>query len=581
MGASLTRLLSCLLLFALIPLSAQKRGYVPGYVVTLEGDTLKGQVKDRSAEPFVELYQRIRFRPEEKKGKRKYGPAQIRGYAAGGRVYESLPLWEETAFFRFRYYLDPQADPTFLQVIRRDGPLTWYHQEFVYDDNDYLDFYPLFHRQGSHEMVRVTQGILGLKKKRLMEYFQDCPSLVNALSGDQLSTVKEVYEFYLDSCVSPDTSTLSKGIYRIVKTDTGRLQTPGRLPLQQRMDELRIPGVSLAIIEDYEVRETLFFGQTGNKAVVNRQTMFQAASVSKLVTALLVHHFVDQGLLDLDTDVNQYLRSWKIPENEFTRQKAVTLRLLLSHRSGLPPTNFGHRPEGGTPTLNEILDGVPPALNEPAIPQRVPGAEWAYSNIGYVLIQKILEDRLGKSLQEIAKEVLFEPVGMSRSTFEYPLPDSLARNEALPHDKDGKPGMPELLTPAKAQGGLLTTPEELARLLVEVLKASKWESGIFPKSLADGLLHPESILPFKMYDQQARMGLGALLLGEGKQVALMHNGYNSPGSVCIAIGFPYLGKGAVITVNSANGEALYLEILATLAETYQWPTGQFFRPGHR
>ncbi len=96
--------------------------------------------------------------------------------------------------------------------------------------------------------------------------------------------------------------------------------------------------------------------------------------------------------------------------------------------------------------------------------------------------------------------------------------------------------------------------------------------------MADGLLHTETALPFKWYGQRAGMGLGALIIGEGKQVAFVHNGYNSPGAVCIAIGFPYLGKGAVIMANGARGETLYLEILATLAECYQWPTGQFFKP---
>ena len=572
------RMLPWILMLLALPMAAQKKGYQQGYIITLEGDTLKGEVKDRSPEPFVELYGRIRFRPEGTRKMHKYGPQQIRGYAAGGRVYESLPLREETAFFRFRYYVDPKASHTFLRVMRREGPLTWYEQEFIYDDNHYLDSYPLFQREGNPEMVRVTQGIFGLKRQRLAEYFNDCPQLVLALLEDSISGVEEVFRYYLDSCASTDTGIRSKGINKISETDSGKLNTSLRFPVVERMEELRIPGVSVAVIEDYEVREILFFGQTGKNAAVNRHSLFQAASVSKLVTALLVHYYAAQGILDLDTDVNKYLSSWKIPGNPYTGEQAVTLRLLMSHRSGLPSTNFDYMPGQVIPTLNQILDGKPPALNKPAIPEEVPGRGWAYSNIGYALIQKILEDRLGKPLQEIAKEALFQPVGMDLSTFDYPLPGALAGNEAMPHGKDGKLLPPELSSPAKAQGGLLTTPEELARLLVELLKASKWESEVFPKPVADGLLHPAIALPFKMYGQDTRMGLGALLLGEGKQLAFMHNGYNSPGSVCVAIGFPYLGKGAVVMANSANGETLYLEILAALAETYGWPLGKFFNP---
>ncbi len=577
MGRFLKVMAAGLLILFLNELEAQKKGYEPGYVITLEGDTLPGWIKDRSPEPFVELYRRIRFLPRGKRGTRKYGPDQIRGYAIGERLYESVALREESAFFRFRYYIDPQAEPVFLQVIRRVGPLTWYHREFVYDDNHYLDFYPLFHRSGSRELVRVTQGILGLKKNRLTEYFQDCPGLAYALDEDRVSTVQDVFQFYLAYCALPEPHVLSKGVYRIVETDSGRVQTSRKVPLPERMEELRIPGLGVALIEDYQIREVLFYGQTGGNTLIGPYTLFEAASVSKLVTALMVHHYVDQGILDLDTDVNAYLSSWKIPENNYS-EKPVTLRLLLSHRSGLPPGNFEYLRERGIPTLEEILDGTAPALNEPAVPQKMPGQEWAYSNIGYVLIQKILEDRLGKPFEELAREAVFKPSGMDLSTFEYPLPEAFAENEALPHDKAGQSRPPELELPAKAQGGLLTTPRELASLVLEVLKASRWESGVFPKPVADGLLHPEIALPFKMYDQRAQMGLGALLFGAGKNVAFMHNGYNSPGSVCIAIGFPYLGKGAVVMSNSANGEALYLEIIATLAEACQWPLGQFFKP---
>ena len=566
------------MLLLALPLSAQKKGYETGYIITLEGDTLRGSVMDRSPEPFVGLYSRIRFRPHGEKRRLKYRAEQLRGYAAGGRVYESARLREETAFFRFRYFFDPGAEAVFLKVVRRDGPLTWYEQEFVHDDNDFVDFIPLFHKKGTPELVRVTQGLFGLKKQRLSEYFSDCPGMEDALSEGRLQTPEDVYEYYLDSCVPRKAGSLSEGIYRIAETGSGMLQTSSRTPLEARLQALRVPGVSIAVIDGYEIREVLFYGRTGNHAKVNRQTLFQAASVSKMVTALLVHHYVALGMLDLDKDVNTYLASWKIPENPFSRQRPVTLRLLLSHQSGLPGTNFDFPSNRPHPSLNQILDGAYPAGNKPAVPQAVPGEEWTYSNIGYVLVQKILEDRIGKPFQDLAREVLFEPAGMDLSTFDYPLPEALAKNEALPHDASGQPRAPELDSPVKAQGGLLTTPEELARLVLEVMKASKWESEMFPKPLADGLLQPERALPFKMYGQPVRMGLGALLFGEGKEIAFVHNGYNSPGSVCIAVGFPYMGKGAVIAANGANGEALYLEILATLAEAYAWPTGQFFKP---
>jgi hypothetical protein len=201
MPQSLGLLSFLLLICTQLPLAAQKKGYQPGYIITLERDTIKGQVKDRSPEPFTELYSRIRFIPEGQKSRDKYGSWQVLGYGSGGREYEALPIREESAFFRFRYYLDPGAPKSFLRIIRRDGPLTYYHKEYIHDDNFYLDFIPLIHREGEREMVRVTQGVLGLKRERLMEYFQDCQALVKAVSRKELREPEEVYEFYLENCM--------------------------------------------------------------------------------------------------------------------------------------------------------------------------------------------------------------------------------------------------------------------------------------------------------------------------------------------------------------------------------------------
>ena len=194
----------CLLAGTLLgcPSSPQdtRRGFEPGYIVTIQGDTLRGYIRDRAPEPFVELYRRIRFREEGRRGQVKLGPWDIQGYRAGGREYASVPLREDAAFFRFRYYTDYGAPRTFLRLVKRDGPLTYYRQEFTHDDNDFLDFFPLFHLEGEREMVRVTQGVFGLKRERLAEYFRDCEALVHAVMSKALTHPDEVYDFYLEHC---------------------------------------------------------------------------------------------------------------------------------------------------------------------------------------------------------------------------------------------------------------------------------------------------------------------------------------------------------------------------------------------
>ena len=108
-------------------------------------------------------------------------------------------------------------------------------------------------------------------------------------------------------------------------------------------------------------------------------TLFQAASISKLITAMAALRLVEEGVLDLDADVNEALRSWRVPENEHTQEYKVTLRGLLSHTAGMSPSGFPGYPAGeALPTLQQILDGEPPAGSEPVRVLQVPGTAYSY-----------------------------------------------------------------------------------------------------------------------------------------------------------------------------------------------------------
>jgi len=198
-----TYVLLILLILSITPLQGQRKNYSPGYIISLEGDTLEGWVKDRSAGAFTEIYSRIRFKDEKVLFRKTYKPHMIKGYACDERVYESVPLKEESSFFRFRYVINDSYERVFLRVIAREEPLTYYHWEYMDDDSNYLDHIPLFYLTGTHQMVRVSQGILGLKRKRLIEYFHDCHGLADAINSKRLKEVDEVYEFYLDNCMDP------------------------------------------------------------------------------------------------------------------------------------------------------------------------------------------------------------------------------------------------------------------------------------------------------------------------------------------------------------------------------------------
>ncbi len=371
---------------------------------------------------------------------------------------------------------------------------------------------------------------------------------------------------------------------RINNVETGLLEfKPGAPPgekkwtLAERMAVYKIPGVSIAIIDGYKIDWTKAYGRlkAGSDAVVTPESIFQAASTTKTVTAALVLHFVEEGRLDLDRDVNTYLKSWQVPENDFTKQKEVTLRLLLTHRSGLPATNFPHDEKAGPPTLVQVLKGEFPAQNKPATAEYLPGSRWQYSNISYVVLQQILEDVSGKPFALLAKEVIFEPLGMKSSTMVYPLEAKMRAHEAIPHDEKGQAGEPSLPPSALAQGGLLTTPSDLARLTIELMNAYQGRSSrLLSQDTVRQMFHKEADIDPRIFGFPVGQGLGVMLRGKGKDFSFAHPGANYPGTTCWLVGYPEPGKGAIIMANGVNGDMLSLEILPAISNEYGWPPNE-------
>jgi CubicO group peptidase (beta-lactamase class C family) len=317
--------------------------------------------------------------------------------------------------------------------------------------------------------------------------------------------------------------------------------------LAERMAFHKVPGISIAVIEGNTTEWAKGYGilKAGSPASVTPSSFFEAASTSKLITAALVMHYVENGRLALDRNVNGHLKSWQLAENEWTKEKKVTLRLLLTHQSGLPATNFPHDEKIGSPTLLQVLKGELPAKNKPAVVESVPGSRWNYSNIGYVVIQQILEDVAGKPFDQIAQEVLFRPIGMASSTFVYPLKKDLRDLEAVPHDDTGRACTPAMPGGALAQGGLMTTPSDLARFAIELMRAYQGKSDrILSRETVRLMFHKELDLDPRMFGFPLGEGLGVLLQGTGKDFSFLHPGSNDPGATSWLVGYPELGKGA-------------------------------------
>src|SRR5438876_8858011 len=129
-----------------------------------------------------------------------------------------------------------------------------------------------------------------------------------------------------------------------------------------RMAHYHVPGLSLACTHNGTVEWNQAFGVARVSGdPVTPETLFQASSISMPVTAVAVLRLVEQGKLNLDVDVNQYLRSWKLPSNRFTEKKKVTLRELLSHTAGATVHGFaGYATGQKVPTLVQVLNGESP-----------------------------------------------------------------------------------------------------------------------------------------------------------------------------------------------------------------------------
>jgi CubicO group peptidase (beta-lactamase class C family) len=337
------------------------------------------------------------------------------------------------------------------------------------------------------------------------------------------------------------------------------------LSLQERMAYYRVPGFSLAYIEQSELVWAKGFGVKEARVddPVTHATIFQAASISKPVTAMIVLSLVEAGVLDLDADVNEALHTWHIPDNEHTKEHKVTLRRLLSHTAGMSVSGYRGYPDGAPlPTFRQILDGEPPANSEPVRVVQAPGKGFTYSGGGYVVVQQLLEEVTGKSLADLAQEFVFDKLGMAHSTFEPILPERYVPQAATAHRDNGDPVPGKWHTyPEGAPASLWSTPADLAHLVVEVLKSNNAESG--------RVLSPE-MTRHMLTPQVAWMGLGYVVDEKDGWTWITHGGWNE-GFHSDFLGFLNTGQGVVWMTNGENGKLLGHEVMRGLAKVFGWP----------
>jgi CubicO group peptidase (beta-lactamase class C family) len=343
-----------------------------------------------------------------------------------------------------------------------------------------------------------------------------------------------------------------------------------QLHIRERMVHYNVPAVSVTVVDRYQVAWSRAYGYIReDKTRATTETLFQAASISKPVTAAAALILVARGTLDLDSPVDRYLSSWKIPESALAGNSPVTLRRLLSHSAGISVHGFeGYKATGPVPTLQQVLSGVPPANSLPVRVEEEPGRAWRYSGGGYTIVQQILEDVTDKPFPQVMKEMVLSKLGMESSAFLQPLPEQRAREAATGYLADGRPVTGRWHTyPEQAAAGLWTTPPDLAKFALWVMLSSTNPNRPREDMEAARLLVARQP---GLVTRYGGIGLGFFVGGEGKGRHFLHGGGNA-GFRCYMIGFPATGQGVVIMTNSDSGIPLSLEIMRAVAKQYGWP----------
>jgi CubicO group peptidase (beta-lactamase class C family) len=340
-----------------------------------------------------------------------------------------------------------------------------------------------------------------------------------------------------------------------------------------RMARHHTPGVSIAVVNNFELEWARGVGVADARsgAPVKTNTLFQAASISKPITALAVMRLVQDGVLDLDTDVNHYLKSWRVPANAGW-QPVITLRQILSHSAGLTVNGFPGYPVGAAiPTVPQLLSGLPPANTPRVIVNQLPGTRFRYSGGGTTIAQQVLTDRLGMPFPEIMRTLVLEPLGMHNSTYAQPLPATWQKQAATAHPWHGAPLKGRFhIYPEMAPAGLWTTATDLAKCGVALLRGvhGKDSTSVFTKATIESMFVPQ--LPQEKPNQGNYCGLGFFCSGSDAGFRFGHDGWNE-GFVSRTYFYKNLGTGIAIMINSNEGHQMFDEIADAVAAEYGWP----------
>jgi CubicO group peptidase (beta-lactamase class C family) len=366
-----------------------------------------------------------------------------------------------------------------------------------------------------------------------------------------------------DSQIQAEISAIENGLIKNIQIEGDSIQ---KFNIKERMDYYKVPGVSISVVENGKIKWTKGYGfantDTGTK--VDENTLFQAGSISKPLAALSALKLYENDSLDLNKDVNFYLKNWQIPENKFTNTEKVTLEKLLTHTAGMTVHGFpGYQQTDEFPEIIDVLNGN--GNTAKILVDTIPGSMWRYSGGGYTVMEKVVEDVSGLTLDEYMSKNILLPIGMKNSTYLQPITKEWQNNISSAYDGNGKliKGLWNNY-PEQAAAGLWTTASDLAMYCIEIQNIVQGkEDGVLTRKTVDKMLTKH----------KNDWGLGPSLQNQKDSLIFGHGGKNA-GFTNDMKAYAYQGNAVIVMTNADNGGKLISEIKNAISNYYNWSLSQ-------